>query len=341
MTFWIYPKSKRKKIELEEIDFDLRKVLDIVNISMAVQAKSKQIELCWDIAYDTETILKGDPNRLRQILVNLVSNAIKFTEKGEIVIKTRPEPSKNTDDCFCIHFSVKDTGIGLEQKQLTKIFESFSQVDASITRKYGGTGLGLTISQKLIEMMNGNIWVESEYGHGSTFHFTAKFKKGYIEEDSTDHTPNGEKAGQTAKSGTPKLKILLAEDNIINQKIASNLLINKWGHEVYIANDGIEAINALKNDIFDIVLMDVQMPNMDGINATERIRNSRADDNINNKIPIIAMTAHAMKGDKERFLAAGMNDYISKPINIDDFSTIIEKYARSENGCQDNFSITN
>ncbi len=334
-------KIEAEKIELEEIDFDLRKLLDTVTDTMAIQARSKRIELLCNIADDTVTILKGDPNRLRQIITNLVSNAVKFTEKGEIVINIQPDPSKSTDDSYCIHFSVRDTGIGLEEKQIAKIFESFSQVDASITRKYGGTGLGLAISKKLIEMMNGDIWVESEYQRGSTFHFTAKFKKGNIEENTVDRIlfkdlndkrvpiVDDNETGQTVEGEAPKLKILLAEDNAINQKIACNLLAKKWGHEVTIANDGIEAVNALRKDNFDIVLMDIQMPNMDGVKATDRIRNSRADDNINKKIPIIAMTAHAMKGDKERFLAAGMDDYISKPINIEEFSTIIEKYGSS------------
>ncbi len=318
-----FSKIEAGRIELERIDFDIRKVLETVIATMAVQARSKQIELICDISNDIPTVVKGDPNRLRQIIVNLAGNAVKFTEKGKIVIGALLDSEKTTADCYTIHFSVKDTGIGIPEDKLNAIFDSFSQIDSSITRKYGGTGLGLTISQRLVELMNGTIWAESEYGKGSTFHFTTELEKGYLAE--APYSERKEKRLPEIKT-RKKLKILLAEDNIVNQKVAFNILSKKWGHEVTVSNDGIEAIEALKNSHFDIILMDVQMPNMDGVEATEQIRNSTSAE-INSEIPIIAMTAHAMKGDREKLLEAGMNDYIAKPINIEEFSNVLSKYT--------------
>ena len=323
-----FSKIEAGKLELEDIDFDLRNVLESVMSTMLVQAHTKNIQLINMLGNNTPTVLKGDPNRLRQIILNLVGNAIKFTEKGKVIIGVETDNSSATDDSYVIHFFVKDTGIGIPEDKINKIFDSFSQIDASTTRKYGGTGLGLSISQRLIKMMNGTIWVESKQGEGSTFHFTAEFKKGVLKKFSTVTLSDNTTAGLSNRfrfKNRHSLRILLAEDNIINQKVANSVLCNKWGHNLTIVNNGVEAIQALQADDFDIVLMDIQMPEMDGLETTKRIR--RLNSSRLNKIPIIAMTAHAMKGDKEKFISAGMNDYISKPIIVDEFLSVISKYS--------------
>ena len=492
-----FSKIEAGKLELEEIDFNLRTLIEAVIATLAFRAYDKGLELLYSIADNVPLFLKGDPVRLRQIIVNLIGNAIKFTEIGEIVVQVELDDSiqqasvnnitadgKIINNKFSnLHFSVSDTGIGIPSEKLKKIFESFSQVDGSTTRKYGGTGLGLTISKKLVEMMDGKIWVtspadccvkkndtqiadnKSEIGdQGSSFHFNAKFcrskskieevtvvksldfkgirclivddnlttclimkdvlmKWGFsidvlsnakdalkrIEESiknnnsyqilltdllmpdmdgfelieqinankkctelkiiimssvgqseykarcqelnialyiqkpirqkellrammsvtgiSSDNIKSKEKS-VTAQIKNKSLDILLAEDNIINQKVAINLL-HKWGHKVEVANNGKEAIERLKEQNFDLILMDVQMPKMDGMEATKMIRNSTAM-NINSQIPIIAMTARAMKGDKEQCLEAGMNGYISKPFDVDEFAKILKEFVPME-----------
>jgi CheY-like chemotaxis protein len=212
-----------------------------------------------------------------------------------------------------LHFVVADTGVGIAPEKQKLIFDAFSQADGSTARKFGGTGLGLTISSRLVELMGGKIWVESALGHGSSFHFTASLREAQ---------PTGGKVGvaaqhfrtghdQTALKRVKKLRVLLAEDNAVNQKIASRFL-EKEGHHVTLASDGRQALAALDRENFDVVLMDVQMPEMDGFEATAAIRARERD--TGKRLPIIAMTAHAMKGDRERCLAAGMDSYIAKPI---------------------------
>ncbi|MBW2343857.1 MAG: response regulator [Deltaproteobacteria bacterium] len=464
-------KIEAHHMELEEIDFDLRTALENASDALAVKAHEKGLELACHIKPDVPTALVGDPVRLRQIAVNLGGNAIKFTEKGEVVI--RVEIEKEEDSSVFLHFMVSDTGIGIPPDKAEKIFEEFAQADGSTTRKYGGTGLGLSISKPLVEMMGGRIWVESEVSCGSTFHFTARFGLGrpevrgvtrvqeldlsgirvlIVDDNATnrmifhemtsswgfmpEEAEDGEEAlaelydafeagrpyrlllldaqmpgmdgfevarkvkdapygaglktilvtslgrkgdaalcnelgisgyllkpakqsdlldaitmalGQppdekislitrhTVREARIRLNILLAEDNIVNQKLAVKML-EKRGHRVVIASNGRKAVDAFKAEHFDLILMDVQMPEMDGLTATRMIRNLKLETrNLEGQIssikhpvssiPIIALTAHAMKGDREKCIAAGMDDYVSKPIKADKLFAVIEKLA--------------
>ncbi|MBW2005416.1 MAG: response regulator, partial [Deltaproteobacteria bacterium] len=479
-----FSKIQARQLELEEIGFDLRTTLETATEMMAIRAHEKGLELACHVKPDVPTALMGDPVRLRQVILNLTDNAIKFTEKGEVVIHVDTE--KEEDSSVLLHFMVSDTGLGIPPDKIETIFESFSQADGSTTRKYGGTGLGLAISKQIVEMMDGRIWVESaaDFGlpiahfglkdsskiqipnskfqnHGSIFHFTARFGLSRVEARETAHlrelvlsgvpvlivddnatnrlifkemtsswglvpteAANGKEAlakikkasdtgqpyrlvlldlqmpnmdgfevAKRAKEGPDgvdveiilltsvgqkgdaarckevgisgylikpvkqselldaitmalghpseqkapfitryriqdarrRLNILLAEDNIVNQKLATKIL-EKRGHRVVVASNGKEAIEKLEGERFDLVLMDVQMPEMDGITATQQIRNPQSAIR-NRNIPIIAMTAHAMKGDRERCLAAGMDDYVSKPINTEELFKVIEKLA--------------
>jgi len=259
----------------------------------------------------------GDPVRLCQIVVNLAANAIKFTQEGHVTISV--ETKREEDFSVFLHFTVSDTGIGIPPDQIETIFESFKQVDGSTTRQYGGTGLGLTISKQLVNMMGGRIWVESELGKGSTFHFTVRFRLSQGEATEVLHTKD-----LSVQKAPRQLSILLAEDNPVNQKVAAAML-KKRGHSVVVASNGREALEALDKERVDLVLMDVQMPEMDGFEATELIRD-REEGN-GGHIPIVAMTAHAMKGDREKCLAAGMDDYVAKPIKGEHLFTVVEKLA--------------
>ncbi|MCI4626806.1 MAG: response regulator [Candidatus Magnetoovum sp. WYHC-5] len=461
-----FSKIEAGKVTLDEINFNLRNTIENTVESMAVQAYKKKLDILYHIRPDVEQQLYGDAGRLRQVLINLIGNAIKFTEEGEIAIRVSPatltekELANKTPDSHYIHFSVSDTGIGISSDKIDLIFESFTQIDGSTTRKYGGTGLGLAITKQIVEMMGGSVWVESIEGKGSTFHFTVKLQnmqkedkealatervefrglrvivgssssmyrqiikdillpRNVILKDETDGltlyreliraresgTPyelaiidlntkgiNGFELGQMIKSdsqitdtkiiiyvsaglkgdvakckevgisaylvkpvkestlidtisltlsrgGTKKdaiitrhtvrelrkgQKVLLVEDNIVNQKLAVRLL-EKRGYSVFIATNGKEAIAALEKYDFDLVLMDVQMPIMDGLEATRIIRSSN-DERINTKVPIIAMTAHAIKGDKEKCLEAGMDDYVSKPLDTNKLFAVLDKY---------------
>ena len=470
-------KIEANKLEIEEIDFNLLTLIENTIKPLAIQAEKKGLELFFNYKLDQPIFLKSDPVRLRQIIINLVGNAIKFTDKGEIIIHVDIDKDSNNNGLQALELnhlissgkpmplklSVSDTGIGIPENKLNRIFDSFSQADGSTTRKYGGTGLGLTISKKLVDLMGGKIWIKSEEGIGTTFYFSIEFKQGVAEAESFNQIDNVHFKGvrvlivddnstnrmivremlskwgfsfveavdgnqalveleKSDKDNNPfqlvitdfqmpgmngyelaekinnhplysaikiilitsfnekqdiarckesgvvgylkkpinhtdllrtimnnlyntssetepkevklekvgdwqKLNILLAEDNIINQKVATGLL-NKWGHNVEIANNGKEALEKLEEQNFDLVLMDVQMPEMDGLEATYNIRNSKSKV-CNPNVPIIAMTARVMEGDRESCLKAGMNDYISKPINVDEFLKVLKKYVFS------------
>ncbi|MBC8354441.1 MAG: response regulator [Planctomycetes bacterium] len=451
-----FSKIEAGKLELEKIGFSLRDCIGKTAQTLAVRASSKGLELACRIAPELPDTLLGDPGRLRQIIVNLAGNSIKFTSQGEVLIEVTAASSR--DDETTLQFSVRDTGIGIPAEKQESIFEAFSQADTSTTRQFGGTGLGLTISSQLVEMMNGEIWMESEVGTGTMFHFTAKFgvlhdETGYgpakltslhempvliVDDNETNRRilhevlsswglePSVAEDGPTALqelqratargasyqlvildmmmpamdgfelaehmnrqsdlaemtkimissaarpgdvdrcrelgiaryltkpvlqsdllnvildlAGEPvideilarapatsdrqtKLKILLAEDGLVNQRVAVGLLEAR-GDEVVVASNGREAVAAIERDSFDLVLMDLQMPEMDGIEATAMIRGWEKQ--FQHRTPIIAMTAAAMKGDREKCLEAGMDNYISKPVNARELYQLLDEYA--------------
>jgi PAS domain S-box-containing protein len=458
-----FSKIEAGKLELDLVDFSLRDTLDDTLATLAIRAHKKGLELADHVAAEVPDALHGDPHRLCQVVVNLIGNAIKFTEAGEVVL--RVEVQSRSDQEFCLHFAVSDTGMGIAPDQQQKLFKAFSQADTSTTRKYGGTGLGLAIAARLVQIMRGDIWIESQPGRGSTFHFTARFGPArgpvvrpipaepaalhglpvlVVDDNATNRLvlhemltnwgmkPTTVDAGQEAlfaleqarNAGTPfalvlldammpemdgfmlaghikdnpsldvatlmmlssanrgedaarcralgvasyltkpvrqstlldaimtslgtcaggvdgarsaagsefspragrTLRVLLAEDNIVNQRLAVNLL-EKRGHAVVVVSNGRDAVAALDQGHFDIVLMDIQMPEMDGFEATAKIRAREAV--ANGHTPIVAMTAHALKGDRERCLAAGMDAYIAKPIRPQDLCEVLEKLIPS------------
>jgi len=311
-------KIEARKLQIERVEFQLRSVLEEVMKVLSIRTSLSTLKLSCDVRADTPDFLLGDPSRLRQILLNLAGNAIKFTSRGKVVICVRPEAMKN--DEVVLLFSVSDTGIGIPLDKQKLIFEAFAQADASTTRKYGGTGLGLTISNQLVQMMGGRISVESQPQKGSTFSFTIPF--GVVHKPSTATSPFT--SPPASRAASPALRILLVEDNAVNQKLAL-VLLRKLRHRVTLTNNGREAVQQLEKRSFDLILMDVQMPVMGGLEATAIIR--KREERTAGHIPIIAMTAHAMAGDRERVLAAGMDDYVSKPIRFDELCKAIERFA--------------
>jgi len=455
-----FSKVEAGKLILESTEFDLREILEETAKTFSLRAGEKKLELVCDIPYNLPHIVQGDPDRLRQVLVNLLGNAIKFTDRGEVILQAEVQETQN--HIVELHFAVRDTGIGIPKEQQGVIFESFVQADGSSRRRYGGTGLGLTISTRLVRLMGGRIWLESEPGQGSTFHFTARFTLPDVSEQKKDsehaslvglsvlvvddnptnrrifeqtllqwgmkpivaasgwaaiaalrraqgaqqpvplvlmdaQMPQLDGFGTAAKikqdpellsptivmltSGGQRgdadrcrevgisayltkpvrqqelreailkvlglrqkaeedrtlitrhtlaearihLHILLAEDNVINQQLTVRTL-TKRGHEVTVVENGKLAVEALEKQSFDIVLMDVQMPEMDGLEATIAIRQREVS--TGKHVPIIAMTAHAMKGDRESCLAAGMDAYISKPVHIEELLQVTEGLTR-------------
>ncbi len=298
-----FSKIEAGKLEMEEEPFSLQQIAkDVVDL-YTQKSIEKGLELKVDAGLHPQTVLLGDALRLKQVLFNLVSNAIKFTNSGTISLII--ESSFNDKSEMECKFAISDTGIGLSQEQISRLFSAFSQADNTVTRKYGGTGLGLAISKNIINMMQGQIWVESELGSGSTFYCTAKFSIAPAELVLNEDSINDD-TGLKVNGG----HLLLAEDNEINQLVAQELLLTA-GFTLDIANNGQEALDLLEKNTYDAVLMDIQMPIMDGFTATEKIRAQEKY----STLPIIAMSAHAMKGDKEISISHGMNDHLTKPID--------------------------
>lgn len=326
-------KIESGKMVLESTDFNLNDILEELILLLSSKINEKDLKVTTDIYKNSDVFLIGDPTRLRQIFLNLLSNAIKFTEKGEIKIIVSTEKIDNEN--LILHAAVKDQGIGIPRENLGELFKPFTQLDGSHTRKYGGTGLGLVICKEFITMMGGNISVESEKGIGSSFYFTAKLKKqkyiavpsitGRSKTDTKEIVLNTNQIDLIKKERS-RYKILLAEDNLINQKVALRIL-SDCGYNVTPVNNGIEVLKILDEKSFDIILMDVQMPEMDGFTATSKIRKS---DTASTNIPIIALTAHALIGDKDKCIEAGMNDYVSKPIVPEKFVKVIDKWLNIE-----------
>jgi len=327
-----FSKIEARKLELEILDFDLRSMLKDTADLLAIGAHEKGLELVCLVEPTVPSLLRGDPGRLRQILINLGGNAVKFTETGEIIIRVSlvSEDKKMAK----IRFLVNDTGIGIPANRQDILFSPFTQVDGSTTRQYGGTGLGLAISKHLAELMGGKIGLENEEGEGSTFWFTAVFEKQTAGSGSTDEKfVKTEDEGAIERSDAEpiisenakrKIRILVAEDNPVNQKVAQAML-RKMGLRADVVANGQEAINGLQMIPYDLVLMDCQMPEMDGFEATRSIRQegSRA---LNPQIPIIAMTASTMQGDREKCIQAGMSDFIAKPVQKRELAEIIDRW---------------
>lgn len=315
------------KIEAGQLAFDahsfsLKDLLESVQLIMQFPADEKGLALAFDCSADVPDRLVGDELRLQQVLLNLINNAIKFTHRGHIDVKVRVENAPADSEKIGLNFSVSDSGIGIPEEKQDTIFSSFSQSDTSTARQYGGTGLGLTISKQLIEMMEGRIWLQSQEHVGSTFHFNVFLKE--------DRHCKDDKKSQQKNILLDQLSILLVEDNPVNQELAK-MILTSAGHQVEVADDGLESLMMLTKKSFDAIIMDVQMPNMDGITASRIIRCCEKGEStyldvittelaaqltaklINKHIPIIAMTANAMKGDREECLAAGMDDYLTKP----------------------------
>jgi signal transduction histidine kinase/CheY-like chemotaxis protein len=315
-----FSKIEADKLELEFVDFDLNDIFEHLFSIVRDKVNEKGLKLIVEVNPNVNKAFKGDSLRLGQILINLVNNAIKFTEKGQIIIAV--EQVDSLAEQVTLHFSISDTGIGMTQEQVNKLFQSFSQADASTTREYGGTGLGLSISKKITEIMGGEIWVTSRLNKGSQFSFTVNLESvetNKIVKQVASHLPEHHTVEQectlTESHSMPNYKgkrVLLAEDNILNQRVAIDLL-EAVGFKVDIANNGREALNMSLINNYNLILMDIQMPLMDGLQATTAIQQNKSCE----KIPIIAMTAHALQSDREKSIAAGMVDHLTKPINPD------------------------
>ncbi|MBK8934167.1 MAG: PAS domain S-box protein [Chloroflexi bacterium] len=364
-----FSKISEDKLDLEMQPVIMREILEEAIDIVSPKVARKNVEIAYVLAQGTPPVILGDGGRLRQILVNLLSNAVKFTEAGEVTVSVISQP--HADGRPQLHFAVKDTGIGIPPEAVTRIFQSFSQVDASTTRKYGGTGLGLAISQHLCQKMGGQMWVESNLGEGSAFHFTidAAAPAEYVPESLSKLKELSQKrvliVGENAASGpilaqqtelwdmlpstavsgaqtltwlhegrpleqqkpasTSPARILLAEDNLVNQQVALSIL-EHLGFQAQVAANGLEVLAALEKQPYDVILMDIQMPEMDGLEATRQICARLPE---GERPYIIAMTANAVKGDRERYLATGMNDYISKPVRIAAIAEALAQFTPS------------
>lgn len=323
-------KIEAKGITLASIKFNLKFTLEKTLRTFATQASRKENKLYLEIDPSVPEVVMGDPGRLSQVVRNLVGNAIKFTEQGTITVKvSRVDIS---EDIYTLQFSVIDTGIGIPESKLQLLFSSFSQLDSSYSKKFQGTGLGLSISKKLSEMMEGRIWVESEEGKGSNFSFTALFGAPEVEEKGAElpskHEGNSRKSKPDFVAKHGPMKILFAEDNKVNQLFITDFL-KSAGHDVTPVGNGLEALIELEQGRFDLVLMDIQMPEMDGVEAARQVRGGDRD--IDPSIPILALTAYAMKEDKERFRTVGMNGCITKPVEKHTLLKSLDVLAENKN----------
>jgi signal transduction histidine kinase/ActR/RegA family two-component response regulator len=322
-----FSKIEARKLTLTSVPFNLRNCLEQSIAALSVKASEKRLTLDLKLGSEAPEIVLGDATRLRQILVNLLGNAVKFTSRGSVSVKV--DALEKSASAATLKFHVSDTGIGIPPEKRAVIFEAFTQADGSSTREFGGTGLGLAICSQLISLMNGRIWVESEVDKGSDFYFTVTFE--VPEQKQTDSVaerpdPPALQHPEAKRETSGSLRILIVEDNPINQRLATRLL-EKQGHQVTLAADGREAVETLQraNWEFDAVLMDIQMPEMDGLDATKEIRRLES---INARhIPIIALTAHALKRDIERCLAAGMDRHLAKPIQKELLFAVLREIA--------------
>ncbi len=321
-----FSKMEAERMELEREPFEIRRCLRAAMQTVEAQARTKRLDLILSPAANLPEYVTGDALRLRQVLLNLLSNAVKFTEKGRVELRAEPDEGA-APGTVMLRFSVTDTGDGIPADKLEVIFQAFRQVDGSTTRKYGGTGLGLAICSRLVNLMGGRIWAQSHPGRGSEFSFTARF--------GLAQPPVGreaiEESGQLSvlahavrHGGARRLRVLVAEDNSINQRLMVRIL-EKLGHDSEIAEGGDQALAMIAQRHFDLVLMDVQMPGLDGVEATRRLRERERDKG--GHLPVLMLTASAMAGDRERCLAAGADGYLSKPLDVRRLTEAIEEIA--------------
>ncbi|MHB8762913.1 MAG: ATP-binding protein [Deferrisomatales bacterium] len=329
-------KIEAGKLELESATFDPRLVVEEAVRGLAVLAQDKGIGLACRIAPEVPGLVAGDPHRLRQVLVNLIGNAVKFTEKGQVEVTVSRAPSSPVPAApFSglraerLSFSVRDTGIGIPAGAMDRLFASFSQADDSMARVHGGTGLGLAISRQLVEHMGGSLGVESEEGRGSVFTCTIPFTAARAEAPEPEEATA---AAREAPSLPTELRILVAEDEPVNREVAVALLQHR-GWRVTAVADGSAAVEAWLAEPFDLVLMDVQMPGLDGFAATRLIRQREGPGGA--RVPIVGLTAHALKGDRERCLAAGMDDYLAKPVAPETLYAAVERWVGRRAGSRE------
>jgi PAS domain S-box-containing protein len=316
-----FSKIEAGKLNIEAVEFSLVDMVQETLKSLSARADKKALELTCTLASDLPPRVVGDPVRVRQVITNLCDNAIKFTARGGVAVEVSAAPHGLPDGTWALAFAVRDTGIGIAPEKQAGVFQAFHQADTSITRQFGGTGLGLTICARLVELMGGRIWLESVPGQGSTFRFTVHVK-----------LPATKSAGSVAAEHAPQaappavcMRVLLVEDHPINQMLAKTLL-GKWGHAVVVANNGQEAVDLFPTQTWSAVLMDMQMPVMGGLDATRAIR---ALEGSATRTPIIAMTANAMEADRQACMEAGMDDYLAKPFNADTLQSMLMHYAQT------------
>jgi CheY-like chemotaxis protein len=300
-------KIEAGRMEIESIDFEPRALLEHLCKPIALSAHRKGLAFALELSPSVPRFARGDPGRLRQVLVNLLGNAVKFTQHGQVVLTVEARAESAAPGATQLHCTVRDTGIGIPPDKQSLIFDAFAQADSSTTRRFGGTGLGLAITRRLVGAMGGQISVQSLAGEGSTFRFDIRLLAAAAPQTPPAAAPAIDADAPGACEGARGLRVLLAEDNPVNQKLASLMLL-KLGHEVTIAADGAQAVALVGAHRFDLVLMDMQMPGLDGIEATRRIRAA------GHALPIVAMTANAMATDRDRCLAAGMTGFLAKPV---------------------------
>jgi CheY-like chemotaxis protein len=317
-----FSKIEAGQVELENVHFNLRHNIEEIIKMLHSKAEEKHLKLYLTISSDLPEIIKGDPFRLKQIVLNLTNNALKFTNQGYVSIDI--EPVWQNEHQMMIKFKVIDTGLGISDAGKEKLFKEFSQTESSTTRKYGGTGLGLKIANDLVLLMGGEIGVESEEGKGSVFWFTAVFGK--LQKCDLEKIEKEQK-----KEEFKSMPILLVEDNYISQRVAKASLEKDGFDNIEIAENGRIALRLCEKKEYEVILMDIRMPVMDGIEATQKIREMEGE--MPQRFPsyIVAFTAYAIEGDREKFLAAGMDDYVAKPFQPDELLRVIEKYAGRRN----------
>jgi len=324
-----FSKIEAGKLELESIPFDLQLLVEDIAQMFATATSAKGLELDILVPDKTNHYLKGDPTRLRQIITNLIANAIKFTDEGKITVRTKMT-RQDKNNHLELQVSVDDTGVGIDPEVQLQLFKPFSQADGTTTRKYGGTGLGLAISSELVSRMGGILNVESKPGKGSHFFFTVKLEV-IPETERKRILRNSTATSHNVNKEWPQLglHILLAEDNITNQEVAVHML-QKIGCHVNLVSNGVETVNALAENIFDLILMDCHMPLMDGYQASKAIRRIEKNTASVRHVPIIAVTANALARDREKCLAAGMDDYISKPFKQEELLTTLKHWSQTK-----------